>query len=723
MSEVDHSFTGINKERNRLAVDVGGTFTDVVLINGNKHFSSKVLTSADAPERAVLSGIENVLHDAALQFADVDLLILGTTLATNALIERKGAKTALVTTAGFRDLVEIGQEDRFAQYDVFLQKPLPLVERQWRFGIEERIDAQGKVRIKLNEQQVHELADQLERLGIESVAIGYLQSFVNPQHERRTAEILRARLPQVTFSLSSDVCPEIREYERLSTVCANAYVQPLVAGYLSRLRQQLSVRGLRVPPFLMTSGGGITTLETGIDEPVRLVESGPAGGAILASNIATQLGLEKVLSFDMGGTTAKICFIDQFQPQISRSFEFGRVHRHQKGSGLPIRIPVIDLVEIGAGGGSIARIDNLSRLQVGPDSAGSSPGPVSYNLGGENVTITDANAQLGLLDPETFAGGKVELNVPLAAVALRQQVAAPLGLSIDNAALAVTEIIAENMANAARVHASESGKAVEDYTLIAFGGAAPLHAARLAAKLGIKKVVIPQAAGVGSALGFLWAPVAYQAVRSFYQRLDKIDLDAVSDLLSELSQQVRQVVEQADTSAPVSIQRSVYLRYSGQGHEVPIPLDDGELSAESVQALHQRFTLAYRQLYGRSLDHVVVEAISWTVTASTPAPQINTPSIAHQPIPGNNTSLPQREVFSARQQRRIRVPVYRRDQLSTVSTSTTTTTTATTTATAGPLLVVEAETSTWVDEGFSAHITAEGHLVLQQIATEQGKPS
>lgn len=711
MSEAGNTSSKINKQKNRLAVDVGGTFTDVVLLKGDEHFSAKVLTSADAPERAVLTGIENVLTDSALSFSDIDLLILGTTLATNALIERKGAKTALITTAGFRDLVEIGQEDRFAQYDVFLQKPLPLVERHWRFGIEERIDAQGKVRIALNEQQVHQLAEKLEILGIESVAIGYLQSFVNPEHERRTADILRARLPHITFSLSSDVCPEIREYERLSTVCANAYVQPLVAGYLTRLRQQLGDKGLRVPPFLMTSGGGITTLETGIDEPVRLVESGPAGGAILASNIATRLGLEKVLSFDMGGTTAKICFIDNYQPQISRSFEFGRVHRHQKGSGLPIRIPVIDLVEIGAGGGSIARIDNLSRLQVGPDSAGSSPGPVSYNLGGTNVTITDANAQLGLLDPATFAGGKVELNVQLAAAALDQQIATPLGLNTDHAALAITEIIAENMANAARVHASESGKQVESYTLIAFGGAAPLHAARLAAKLGITKVVIPQAAGVGSALGFLWAPVAYQAVRSFYQRLDNIDTQAVGELLADLTHQVRHVVEQADNSSPISVQRSVYLRYSGQGHEVPIELDAGELNSPSIKALHQRFTLAYRQLYGRSLDHVAVEAISWTVTASTPAPEINTQPINPHAALALNTSLPLREVYSARQQQRIQVPVYGRAQLSTSAVQN------------GPLLVVEPETSTWVDEGFSAHITAEGHLVLQQIAPTDGAKS
>ena len=690
------------KSLNRVAVDVGGTFTDIVLLQGARQFSAKVLTSADAPERAVIAGIDDVLQQAALDFAAIDLLILGTTLATNALIERKGARTALITTAGFRDLVEIGQEDRFAQYDVFLQKPRPLVERQWRFTVEERIDAQGEVRLPLNEDQVVALASELKALNIESLAIGYLQSFINPLHEQRTAEILRDLLPNVTISLSSEVCPEIREYERLSTVCANAYVQPLVAGYLHRLQQQLQLRGLRVPPYLMTSGGGITTLESGIQEPVRLVESGPAGGAILASNIASQLKLDKVLSFDMGGTTAKICFIDNFQPQISRSFEFGRVHRHQKGSGLPIRIPVIDLVEIGAGGGSIARIDKLQRLQVGPDSAGSSPGPVSYNLGGALVTITDANAQLGLLDPASFAGGKVELDVGKAAEALAQQVGKPLALSTDEAALAVTEIIAENMANAARVHASELGKQVDRYTLVAFGGAAPLHAARLASKLGIDRVVIPHAAGVGSALGFLWAPVSYQAVRSFYQRLDNVNFAAVNDVLTALSEQAQRTVQQADAHAEVSVQRSVYLRYAGQGHEVPIALESSVLDEHSVAALHARFTRTYRQLYGRSLDHVAVEAISWTVTAATPAPAIAFPA---RPTSSAEPSRPiPRELYSQQQLRRLQVPVYAREAIREKM--------------SGPLLVVDPETTTLVDELFAVSSTPEGHLLLErQLAT------
>ncbi|MBM7345091.1 hydantoinase/oxoprolinase family protein [Pantoea coffeiphila] len=691
---------GGNGPVNRVAVDVGGTFTDIVMLHGSTQFSAKILTSADAPERAVITGISDVLDQAKLTFNDIDALILGTTLATNALIERKGARTALITTAGFRDLVEIGQEDRFAQYDVFLQKPRPLVEREWRFTVEERIDAQGQVRIPLNEEQVVALAAELRAQQFESVAIGYLQSFINPQHEQRTAEILRDLLPGVTVSLSSEVCPEIREYERLSTVSANAYVQPLVAGYLHRLQQQLATRGLRVPPYLMTSGGGITTLENGIREPVRLVESGPAGGAILASNIASQLGLQKVLSFDMGGTTAKICFIDRFQPQISRSFEFGRVHRHQKGSGLPIRIPVIDLVEIGAGGGSIARIDHLQRLQVGPDSAGSAPGPVSYNLGGELVTITDANAQLGLLDPASFAGGKVELNVGKAAAALTQQIGKPLGLATDEAALAVTEIIAENMANAARVHATESGKQVDSYTLIAFGGAAPLHAARLAGKLGIDRVVIPHAAGVGSALGFLWAPASYQAVRSFYQRLDNPDYPAVNTLLETLSEQAHRIVQQADETAEVTLQRSVYLRYAGQGHEVAIPLEGQHVDEQELTALHERFTRTYRQLYGRSLDHVAVEAISWTVTATTAAPEIAFPAPGEPTVP--TAGAAERTIYSLQQQQRIQVPVVTRADIEQTGQR------------PGPLVVVDPETTTLVDERFTVSSTREGHLLLER---------
>lgn len=470
----------------RVAVDVGGTFTDIVLEQEPQRWSAKLLTTPDAPETAVLQGIEELLGQAGLAWPRVDLLILGTTLATNALIERKGARTALLTTAGFRDLVEIGLEDRFAQYDIFLDKPEPLVPRPWRFGVTERVDAHGQVLTPLDEAQVIALAGELTRAGIESVAVCLLHSYAHPGHERRIRALLKQHAPQLWVSLSSDVCAEIREYPRLSTVSANAYVQPQVSGYLRRLNDAARQRGLRDEPFLMTSGGAIATLQTGIDEPVRLVESGPAGGAILAQHIAEQTGAARALSFDMGGTTAKICYIDDFEPQVSRSFEFGRVHRHLKGSGLPIRIPVIEMVEIGAGGGSIARVNHLGVVQVGPDSAGSSPGPAAYGNGGELPTVTDAHALIGTVTPERFAVGKVSLQPERARHAIETHLARPAGLEAPQAAQAIIEVVSENMANAARVHASELGKAAEEHTLIAFGGAAPLHAAGLARKLGIE---------------------------------------------------------------------------------------------------------------------------------------------------------------------------------------------------------------------------------------------
>ncbi|MBC7779290.1 MAG: hydantoinase/oxoprolinase family protein, partial [Proteobacteria bacterium] len=390
----------------RLAVDIGGTFTDIVLEARGTRWTGKVLTTPRAPEEAVVIAIDEILARASLEPAALGLFILGTTLATNALIERKGAKTALVTTQGFRDLVEIGWEHRFAQYDIFLDKPAQLVPRYLRLPVPERIDAQGRVLLPLDEAAVNALVPGLEREGVESVAVAFLQSFVNADHERRTRDLLQKALPDLWITLSSDVCPEIREYERISTTCANAYVQPVMAGYLNRLGARLKAMHIDCPVFLMTSGGALCTLGMGAAEPVRLVESGPAGGAILARTVAESVGAKRALSFDMGGTTAKICFIDHYEPEISRSFEFGRMYRFMKGSGLPIRIPVIEMVEIGAGGGSIARVDDLERIQVGPDSAGSEPGPACYARGGTHATVTDADCAMGLLDPRRFAGGR-----------------------------------------------------------------------------------------------------------------------------------------------------------------------------------------------------------------------------------------------------------------------------------------------------------------------------
>ncbi|WP_255594130.1 hydantoinase/oxoprolinase family protein [Achromobacter sp. ES-001] len=691
----------------RVAVDVGGTFTDIVLERDDRRWSAKLLTTPATPETAVLQGIEELLGVAGLRWPDVSLLILGTTLATNALIERKGARTALLTTAGFRDLVEIGLEDRFAQYDIFLDKPQPLVPRPWRHGVTERVDARGQVLTPLDESQVIALAHELIAARIESVAVCLLHSYAYPAHERRIRELLQAHAPGLWVSLSSDICAEIREYPRLSTVSANAYVQPQVSGYLRRLNDAARERGLRDEPFLMTSGGAIATLQTGVEEPVRLVESGPAGGAILAQHIAEQTGSARALSFDMGGTTAKICYIDDFEPQVSRSFEFGRVHRHLKGSGLPIRIPVIEMVEIGAGGGSIARVNHLGVVQVGPDSAGSAPGPAAYGNGGELPTVTDAHAVIGNVTPERFAVGKVKLQPELAQRAVQAHLATPAELDAPQAAQAIIDVVTENMANAARVHASELGKTAEEHTLIAFGGAAPLHAAALARKLGIERVIIPESAGVGSAVGFLWAPIAYQAVRSFHQRVDGIDHAAVQRLLDELTAGVDAVVRRAAPDTALTHKRVVFMRYSGQGHEIAVDLPDGPFDESASARLAAAFAQRYAELYGRSLPHVAPEAVSWSVAAQAGQRRAR----PHDPIAaGQGTSARvagTRPVYDAAQGRRIDIPVYERQSLDPEQTLT------------GPALVVEDETTTFVPPGFVARRSRLGSLVLDDTRAAQ----
>lgn len=691
----------------RVAVDVGGTFTDIVLERDDRRWSAKLLTTPATPETAVLQGIEELLGVAGLRWPDVSLLILGTTLATNALIERKGARTALLTTAGFRDLVEIGLEDRFAQYDIFLDKPQPLVPRPWRHGVTERVDARGQVLTPLDESQVIALAHELIAARIESVAVCLLHSYAYPAHERRVRELLQAHAPGLWVSLSSDICAEIREYPRLSTVSANAYVQPQVSGYLRRLNDAARERGLRDEPFLMTSGGAIATLQTGVEEPVRLVESGPAGGAILAQHIAEQTGSARALSFDMGGTTAKICYIDDFEPQVSRSFEFGRVHRHLKGSGLPIRIPVIEMVEIGAGGGSIARVNHLGVVQVGPDSAGSAPGPAAYGNGGELPTVTDAHAVIGNVTPERFAVGKVKLQPELAQRAVQAHLATPAELDAPQAAQAIIDVVTENMANAARVHASELGKTAEEHTLIAFGGAAPLHAAALARKLGIERVIIPESAGVGSAVGFLWAPIAYQAVRSFHQRVDGIDHAAVQRLLDELTAGVDAVVRRAAPDTALTHKRVVFMRYSGQGHEIAVDLPDGPFDESASARLAAAFAQRYAELYGRSLPHVAPEAVSWSVAAQAGQRRAR----PHDPIAAGQGTAARvagtRPVYDAAQGRRIDIPVYERQSLDPEQTLT------------GPALVVEDETTTFVPPGFVARRSRLGSLVLDDTRAAQ----
>jgi N-methylhydantoinase A len=686
----------------RLAVDIGGTFTDIVLDVGQDRKTRKVLTTPARPEQAVLDGMRLILADADAHISDIDVFIHGTTLATNAIIERRGAKTALIATEGFRDVLDIGTESRYDQYDLSIDKPKPLAPRSLRFTVPERVDAHGAVRLPLDEAAVRALVPKLRAQKVESVAIAFLHAYANPAHERHAGSILQQEMSDLRVTLSSEVCPEIREYERTSTAVANAYVQPLIDGYLGRMADALRVEQFRGAIYLVTSGGGVTSIETARRFPVRLVESGPAGGAIFAAQIAARLGENKVLSFDMGGTTAKICLIEDYEPETSRVFEVDRAARFLKGSGLPVRIPVIEMVEIGAGGGSIARIDALKRVTVGPESASSEPGPACYGRGGERPAVTDSDVALGMIDPDAFAGGTIKLNPELSKQALLSDIGAPLGLSAETAAYAVHEVVCENMASAARVHAVERGAVVGQHTLIAFGGAAPLHAARVAEKIGISKVIVPSNAGVGSAVGFLAAPIAYELVRSRHVRLDAFDAATVSELLQEMATEARALVEPGAAGAPVRERRAAFMRYVGQGHEIAVELPNRPLAGSDLSLLRQAFEKDYATLFERPIPGAAIEALSWSVLATTePRNPVKIADIARAPAAKAAGS---RKFFDGRAGNFIEIPLFRREEMPPGATI------------AGPAVIAEDETSTFVSTSFDAYIDGGGSIVMERKA-------
>ena len=509
-------------------------------------------------------------------------------------------------------------ESRFEQYDLNLVLPEPLLPRNRRYVIRERIDAQGRILIDLDRNEIEALAERLAEGAYESIAIGLLHAYANDTHERMIADVLAEKMPDVMISLSSEVSPQMREYERFNTTIANAYIKPLMKSYLMRLRQGLAAEGADCPIFLMHSGGGIMALESAAEFPVRLVESGPAGGAIFAADIAARHGLDRVLSFDMGGTTAKICLIRNSMPKTARVFEVARSYRFKKGSGMPISIPVIDMVEIGAGGGSLAHVDSMQQIRVGPESAGSEPGPACYGRGGESPAVTDADLVLGKLDPANFAGGSITLHQDRAAAALEKVIGASLDVDVTEAAWGLAEVVDENMANAARVHAVENGEDLSQYTMIAFGGAAPLHAARLCEKLGISRCLVPEGAGVGSAIGFLRAPFSFEASRSRFMRLNAFDADSIRALYAEMEAEARSFVRSCDISAEINAEYKAYMRYAGQGWEIPIDLTAEDIADPQQQHFERRFEDAYSTLFGRTVEGMVVEITVWSVNAFTP---------------------------------------------------------------------------------------------------------
>jgi len=606
----------------RMGVDIGGTFTDVVIEVESKQFSTKVLTTYIAPENAIIDGLHQVCAKAGVAPSDIGQIIHGTTLATNALIERRGAKTALITTEGFRDVIEMRTESRFEQYDLNLTLPEPLIPRQSRFTISERVDATGGVLVDLDRAEIEAVADQINAAGYESIAVGLIHSYLNPDHERMVRDILAEKLPDVLVSLSSEVSPQMREYERFNTVVANAYIKPLMKSYLGRLKGRLEDEGADCSVFLMHSGGGIISIESAADFPVRLVESGPAGGAVFAANTAARYGLGKVLSFDMGGTTAKICLIKNQTPKTSRVFEVARTYRFKKGSGMPISIPVIDMVEIGAGGGSLAHIDSMRQIRVGPESAGSEPGPACYGRGGDKPAVTDADLVLGKLNPDNFAGGSIQLHADSSADALVNVLGKTLDMDAQTAAFGLAEVVDENMANAARVHAVENGEDLSEYTMIAFGGAAPLHAGRLCEKLGVDRLLVPTGAGVGSAIGFLRAPFSFEANRSVYMKLSDFKPDVIKSLLTELQDEATGFVRSCDASSDIISEFKVYMRYTGQGWEIPISLSAEQAMSPNADTFLKLFEADYSALFGRTVDGMDVEITVWSVNATTPPEQV-----------------------------------------------------------------------------------------------------
>ncbi len=606
----------------RLGVDVGGTFTDFVLVDGirDRIYTGKRLTTAGDPSDAILDGTQRLLGETSVVINQIASVIHGTTLVANTVIERNGAKVGLITTSGFRDSIAMARELRYDLYDLFLELPQPLVPRHLRMEVDERLDASGTVLRPLDETQLRQAVARLVAERVEAIAICFLHAYRNDVHERRARAIVQDMARDLPVCISSEVAPEIREFERSSTTIANAYVQPLMQGYLGRLDRRLKDLGLAGNLHVMLSGGGVTTVGAARDFPIRLIESGPAAGAMAAGFYARLMGLKRVISFDMGGTTAKMCLIDDFRPQYAHEFEAARVRRFRKGSGLPLKVPVIDLIEIGAGGGSLARIDGMGLLKVGPGSAGAEPGPVCYGRGGVQPTVTDADLVLGYLSPDYFLGGEMQLDQDGVRTAIAA-LAAPLGLEVTAAAAGIHRIVDENMAAATRMHVAEKGRDPRQYTMIAFGGAGPIHAYGLAKLLKLRQIVCPLGAGVMSALGLLVAPPAIDYVRSYVARLDDIDWEHVNQLFDGMEREARRLLADAGAGEP-SFERRADMRHVGQGFEIDVLLPSVALGPDAIGPIRESFFATYERLFDRRVESVPIEALSWRLNATAPGSEV-----------------------------------------------------------------------------------------------------
>ena len=683
-----------------LAVDIGGTFTDIVALDlsSGRIAVEKRLTSYPDPSRAVLAGVRDLLAGSGFAPESIRYVVHGTTLITNTLIERKGAKTALLATAGFRDAVEIGNEGRYDMYDLALKKPPPLVERRLRFDVPERMLADGRVWRPLDASRLREICAALRAEAIEAVAICFLHAYTNPAHELSALEIVAEELPGASVSASHQVAPGMREYPRASTTIANAYAQPITERYMERVASGLKTSGVNAPLNIMLSSGGTTTVAAARAFPVRLVESGPAGGALAGLYWGRLLGQKDLLAFDMGGTTAKAALTRDGELAISHQSEVAHAHRFKRGSGLPLMTPMIEMIEIGAGGGSIARLNPLGLPAVGPESAGSAPGPASYGSGGTEPTVTDADLLLGYLNPDYFAGGDIKLDAA-AARASFADLAAALGLSLEQMAWGLHQLVNENMAAAARVHAAERGLEIRRYSMVATGGAGPVHACGVAAGLGISRIIVPPLAGVGSAFGFLTAPIAFDFTRSYVSKLSELNLTELNDILAELAREGRRIVEAAGVpAAEINARLDIDMRYVGQGYEVRVPFPMEQLNERHIRQMQGAFEDEYRAFYGQLADGLPIEAVNWRVLISGPRPRIAFK--APQASGLGDEAVSSRLVRFAPDQAPRNSPVYRRERLPQGWSA------------EGPLIIEEAASTTVVLPGWSARAAEGGCLLL-----------
>ncbi len=646
-----------------LGCDIGGTFTDFALFNQEtgEVDVGKCLTTPQDPSEGVFTGIIDLKEMQGDYLVNTEKIIHGTTLIINAIIERKGAKTALITTKGFRDIIEIGREKRYDLYDMYGVFPTPIVPRHLRKEVNERIYADGRVLVPLDTDEVRKVISDLTRQGVESIAVCLLHSYANPSHEEAIERVVRKNRPELIISLSSDVLPEIKEYERTTTTTLNAYTKPLINKYLTSLEAKFREAGFTGKLFLMLSSSGIASVDTAKRFPVRVSESGPAAGVLAAQYYGQLGGLKNVISFDMGGTTAKVSLIVDGKTSMASDYEVDRVRRFIKGSGTPLRIPVLDLIESGAGGGSIARISSLGLLQVGPESAGADPGPACYSKGGTEPTVSDADLVLGYLNPEYFLGGEMKLDQNAAVAAIEEKIAKPLGMNVTKAAWGIHNIVNENMAAAAKMHIIEKGHDPTRFTLVAFGGAGPVHALGVAKKLQVKRVLIPFRAGVTSAIGFFMAPLAFDSVRTYKVPLEIAGFGEIEKIYNRMEEEAAELLGSTEKQK-IAFTRVAEMRYIGQGYEVGVPIpnsDFGKLKKEEIQGL---FDKTYEFLYGRVYRDVKVEFMTFRLNAQLPSPPLKVKTL---PSRGNISKAMKgtRKAYDEGSDSYIDYPVYDRYQL------------------------------------------------------------